>query len=427
MDAVDEQQRAGGVDQVGQGGTSGRVPSTLDAAVTATSRVRVAQHRREVVGPQLAGLEVEVDPAHRRTGPLGRLHPGPDVGVVVEPRHDHLVAGPPSLREGARQVVRQRGHAAAEDDAAPGRPPSRSASAPPALLDGRRRRRAAGASGGCGWTAGPPACGSPRRRPAAAPGSRRDRRRTPRPTPGRGSGTGPPRRRRPCPVPSRRSSGDPVSRTGQGDVMTTAGRAREPEPPLVPTPCLAPGDVDDRRPPRCGPPAVTSQRQLFCSSAWPVRTPLQRAAPGKWNAPISDIMSTRVDGQCGAPVRRPCSARRRRCSRGCAGSRILALQLGVMPRPGAHLVSRYQQNVKVGEIHRPPIIRSLATSATVTYADQVGPARGRAAADRPRRTLRAVPRVRFADGSLFAVALQERLLQRRVVPGTAARPAATGR
>ena len=67
---------------------------------------------------QLTGRRVEVDPAHGGAHRLGRLHPRPDVGVVVEPGHDHLVARPPALRQGPREVVGERGGAAAEHDAA---------------------------------------------------------------------------------------------------------------------------------------------------------------------------------------------------------------------------------------------------------------------------------------------------------------------
>ena len=60
------------------------VPSRFDAAVTATSRVRAVSSGDEVGDRQLGGRHVELPPAHGDAGQLGRLHPGSDVGVVVE-------------------------------------------------------------------------------------------------------------------------------------------------------------------------------------------------------------------------------------------------------------------------------------------------------------------------------------------------------
>ena len=96
---------------------SGRVPSRLDAPVTATSRVRSRQH----ASGRTAARAVSVSKSTQRTvtpSGVGGPHPGPDVGVVVEPGHHDLVAGLPGLGQGAGQVEGQLGHRAAEDHAA---------------------------------------------------------------------------------------------------------------------------------------------------------------------------------------------------------------------------------------------------------------------------------------------------------------------
>ncbi len=47
---------------------------------------------------------------------FGQPEPGPDVRLVVEPGHDHLVAGHPVLDQPARQLVEQLGRGGAHDD-----------------------------------------------------------------------------------------------------------------------------------------------------------------------------------------------------------------------------------------------------------------------------------------------------------------------
>ena len=60
---------------------------------------------------------VDIRPPHRGARPLGRLHPGPHVRVVVEPGHDHLVTRPPVAGQRPGQAVGQRGHVRAENHA----------------------------------------------------------------------------------------------------------------------------------------------------------------------------------------------------------------------------------------------------------------------------------------------------------------------
>ena len=68
-------------------------------------------------GGQLGRRYVDFGPAHRGAAARGGLHPGPDVGVVVEPGHDHLVARPPAPGQRVREPVGEGGHVRAEDDA----------------------------------------------------------------------------------------------------------------------------------------------------------------------------------------------------------------------------------------------------------------------------------------------------------------------
>ena len=68
-------------------------------------------------GRQLSSRCVDFGPAHRGTAARGGLHPGPDVRVVVEPRHDHLVARPPAPGQRLGEPVGEGGHVRAEDDA----------------------------------------------------------------------------------------------------------------------------------------------------------------------------------------------------------------------------------------------------------------------------------------------------------------------
>ena len=97
--------------------TSGRVPSRLDAPVTATSRVRSVSSDATSSTVRHPGARVELGPPHGGARALGVRDPGADVAVVVEPRDDDLVAGTPLLGQRAGDLEGQLGHAAAEDDA----------------------------------------------------------------------------------------------------------------------------------------------------------------------------------------------------------------------------------------------------------------------------------------------------------------------
>ena len=76
----------------------------------------VAEDALDRLDGQLAGLDVELGDADGRAGTLGGEPPGPDVGVVIERGHDHLVARPPGARERVGDAERQRRHARPEDD-----------------------------------------------------------------------------------------------------------------------------------------------------------------------------------------------------------------------------------------------------------------------------------------------------------------------
>ena len=71
-----------------------------------------------LVQRQLAGLRVDVGPAQRRPGGCRGGDPRPDVGVVVQPADEHLVAGSPGLRQGSGEQVGVRGHRLPEEDPA---------------------------------------------------------------------------------------------------------------------------------------------------------------------------------------------------------------------------------------------------------------------------------------------------------------------
>ena len=95
--------------------TSGIVPIRLDAAVTATRRVRSLNCASTSPNVQLGGRGVEVHPADDGAGVGRRDHPRSDVGVVIEARHDDFVAGAPLRRQRPGQIEGERGHAPPED------------------------------------------------------------------------------------------------------------------------------------------------------------------------------------------------------------------------------------------------------------------------------------------------------------------------
>ena len=74
------------------------------------------QRPLKVVQLQGAVLHVEVDPGDLAAAVLRRQQPRGDVGIVVQPGDDDLIAGVERPREGAGQAQRERGHVGAEDD-----------------------------------------------------------------------------------------------------------------------------------------------------------------------------------------------------------------------------------------------------------------------------------------------------------------------
>ena len=76
----------------------------------------VAEDALDRLDRQFAGLDVELGDTHGRAGALCGQPPGPDVGVVIERGHDHLVARSPGARERVGDAERQRRHARSQDD-----------------------------------------------------------------------------------------------------------------------------------------------------------------------------------------------------------------------------------------------------------------------------------------------------------------------
>ena len=116
--SVDVDQRAGGV---GGGRHGGHVRSGSQQVGGTGDRHQagaLAEQAGDLLRVELTRRPVERGPPNRRAGELGRAHPRADVRVVVQPGHDHLVAGCPGLRERPRDVVRELGHRPAEDHAA---------------------------------------------------------------------------------------------------------------------------------------------------------------------------------------------------------------------------------------------------------------------------------------------------------------------
>ncbi len=117
MHTVDEQQRAGVMDQIGDRDQVGPGAEQVRRAGQRDETGPGSELVRDVGRGELGGVGVEVDEPHACAGPLGRDDPRTDVRVVIEAAHHHLVARPPSGRQRAGQFEGQRGHAAAEHDA----------------------------------------------------------------------------------------------------------------------------------------------------------------------------------------------------------------------------------------------------------------------------------------------------------------------
>ena len=116
MDPVDVGEGAGGVRP---GRDRGHVGAGAEHVAGRADRDQPGPlgHQPVVLaGRQLAGGQVDLGPAHHRPDPGRRLEPGPDVGVVVQAGHHHLVAGGPARGQGGRQPVGEGGHVRAEDD-----------------------------------------------------------------------------------------------------------------------------------------------------------------------------------------------------------------------------------------------------------------------------------------------------------------------
>ena len=92
------------------------VPTAFDAHGECDDPGPAAQLALEVVEVERAVALVDLDHAHDEVEVARQLEPGRDVAVVVELRHDDLVAGAqlPPERPGEREVERR--HVRAEAD-----------------------------------------------------------------------------------------------------------------------------------------------------------------------------------------------------------------------------------------------------------------------------------------------------------------------
>ena len=117
MDPVDIGQGAGGV---GPGGDRGHVGPGAEHVAGRGDRDQpgpLGRPARRTGRPAARRWPGRPRPSAPPPRPGRRLDPGPDVGVVVQPGHDHLVAGRPARGQGGRQPVGEGGHVRAEDDA----------------------------------------------------------------------------------------------------------------------------------------------------------------------------------------------------------------------------------------------------------------------------------------------------------------------
>jgi hypothetical protein len=114
---VDGDPRPGGVhggdDRVELGHRAGRVRRRGHGDPARALR----EHGLDRGGGQRERVALGLGPAHRGAGALRRDHPRAHVGVVVEPRHDDLVAGRERAPDGGREAHRHRGHRRPEGDA----------------------------------------------------------------------------------------------------------------------------------------------------------------------------------------------------------------------------------------------------------------------------------------------------------------------
>ena len=92
------------------------VPTAFEASVNATTRVRPVSAASRLAEVERAVLRVDLDSADDELVVAGELEPGCDVPVVVEPRHDDLVARPQLPAERPRQAEVEGGHVGAEAD-----------------------------------------------------------------------------------------------------------------------------------------------------------------------------------------------------------------------------------------------------------------------------------------------------------------------
>jgi hypothetical protein len=115
VDGVDPGERAGLVRELGDLRDLGDRPDGVRGPRVGNDARAVAELPLEVVEVEGA-VVADAGEADDEVAVAGKLEPGRDVRVVVEPRHEDLVAGAPVAGGGAREREVERRHVRAEDD-----------------------------------------------------------------------------------------------------------------------------------------------------------------------------------------------------------------------------------------------------------------------------------------------------------------------
>ncbi len=115
VNAVDVEQCAGGVRTGGNGSHVGHRADQIGCGRDRDQARARAQLFLDAAHRQFGGRGIEVRPPDDRACAGCGDRPRPDVGVVVQPRHDDLIARAPLGGQCPRQIEGERGHAPPED------------------------------------------------------------------------------------------------------------------------------------------------------------------------------------------------------------------------------------------------------------------------------------------------------------------------
>ena len=172
VDGVDVRERARIAAERAQGGDVVHRAGAVRCPAERGDPRAVGEQGGKCVGVDDADLRVDRDLAHGHAAILGRKQPRRDVGVVVEPGHQHLVARAQVAEERPRGVHRERRHVRAEHDLARlGAEEARRLRA--GVCEDLPRRRPTSRTGRPGWRWRRGSSRRPRRRRIGAPGCRR--------------------------------------------------------------------------------------------------------------------------------------------------------------------------------------------------------------------------------------------------------------